>query len=178
MIKVLDIEVPLKLDVRTSMFEAEFGGQRFMSKDGQEVKNNIIAAIESAAASDFKPVICLSIGDTNRWGELVEFERYYVFNKQLLSWDLFDPDNPGRNLRNSSRNYGPDYEKMPWGEADRGTYAAYLPYRDELWKLAGMLDAGLKAELLAMQVMLEDLVENGHVDLSAVLTVAHLEEEL
>ena len=54
------IEVDLKLDVKTNMFEAEYGGETFCSKDGDEVRDQVLDAIDAGFKLIFKPVIRIS----------------------------------------------------------------------------------------------------------------------
>lgn len=57
------IEVELRLDTRTMHFEAEYLGEHFVDKDGQQVKTAVLAAIAAKHKLDFKPVIRIAVDD-------------------------------------------------------------------------------------------------------------------
>ncbi len=137
----LGLKVALRLNKNTMTFEAEFNGQTYSSKDGGEVKKLVLAAMESAQALEFHPVIRLRI-KAYRYSNTSQIDadltRFY-YARQADGTMLHSrwEDSDGRRVSQSHKVHSHEqFDKLPHRRDERygDTSTFLLSYSEETWE--------------------------------------------
>ena len=147
--KRLGLKVALRLNKNTMTFEAEFNDQTYSSKDGDEVRKLVLAAMESAQALEFFPVIKLRINPYG-YGSQYRIEltlRRFYYARQEDGTMLESRWGDREDVRVSQARKISPYERfgeLPHriDEQHGDTSTLFMAYADELWgALSELADA-------------------------------------
>jgi len=143
------VKVALRLSKTTMTFQAEYAGKTYTSKDGKELKEQILDFIEESHQLTFYPLILVTMSkpyrtsDTDLRGHLtLDAERFY-FSKEgelrKLAWEhhesghvhklrLFQP----RDFQGKASEFALPYTYR--SDYSYGNHSYYLPYSQEVWE--------------------------------------------
>ncbi len=144
------VKVALRLNKGTMTFEAEYAGITYKSKDGAEIRKQILDEIERSHQLTFYPVIIVELEEPRYWGRsyqaraggvlLVARRHYYSSDGVLreLSWEDHAAGKVDRLKRWNPVGYKgkPGDFALPYMVSKPTTTSSsyyYLPYTDEVW---------------------------------------------
>lgn len=147
------VKVALRLNKKTMKFQAEYGGQIYESKDGAEVRAQVLAAIEKSHKLVFQPVIRVEVAHGSFGGvypsranygaglALAITRFYFSWEDELrmLSWEDYERNNVTRLKRWMPSGFEgkPGEFTLPFFRPNRLSYGGdhyYLPYSEEVWE--------------------------------------------
>ena len=147
------VKVALRLDKKNMVFQAEYGGQTYKSKDGGEVRAQTLKAIEESHQLTFQPVIRVEVARGN-FGSVyhsraelgvglgVAITRFYFSQEgelRQLTWEDHKRNNVTRLKRWMPPGFKgkPEEFTLPFSRPNRLSYGSdhyYLPYSEETWE--------------------------------------------
>lgn len=164
-------KVALRLDRKTMQFEAEYGGRTFHSKDGAEVKAQVLDAIKAQCALEFHPVIEVALrhgysssshhAEVQAASIILELARYYYAVDGevmwILSWDNFESGNLER-TKGWHPHTGRERFSLPFRREANWDDRLYAAYSEELWAGLQELQAVIeKARERVLELMMGDI---------------------
>lgn len=147
------VKVALRLSKAKMTFQAEYGGQTYTSKDGAEVKKQILDAIEESHRLTFQPVIEVEVARKSYGsiyyeranfgaGLAIGISRFHFSQEgtlRKLSWDDHERNNITRLKKwcpSGWKGYAENFT-LPFSRPNQLSYgndSYYLPYTEETWE--------------------------------------------
>ena len=178
------VKVALRLNKKSMTFVAEYAGITYRSKDGADVRKQVLEDIEKSHKLTFHPAIAVELDEPQYWNRSYQAKaggirlvarRFYYSNDgglRELAWE-----NHALGKIDRLKMFRPiGYEGKPEGFAlpyivpGRGTTSTsyyYLPYSDEIWKgiqeIVGVITQARERliELLSAPSVIADLIMIG-----------------
>lgn len=146
-------KVALRLNKKTMEFQAEYGGQIYGSKDGAEVRAQVLAAIEKSHQLVFQPIIQVQVARGSLGsmyfsradfgaGLALAITRFYISREdelRMLTWEDYKRNNVASLKRWMPSGFEgkPGEFTLPFSRPNRLSYGSehyYLPYSEQAWE--------------------------------------------